>query len=103
MQGLGHTLFESMQYADGQLLNPNLADYRVPLFTDLPERFDTILMENEDGPGPFGAKGLGEGGIVATAPAVANAIYQATGLRITTLPITPELMWRALRGRQHRS
>lgn len=100
MQGLGHTLFESMQYADGQLLNPNLVDYRVPLFTDLPEQFHTILIENEDGPGPFGAKGLGEGGIVAAAPAVANAIYQATGLRMTALPITPEQMWRALKDIQ---
>jgi CO/xanthine dehydrogenase Mo-binding subunit len=89
-----------MQYADGQLLNPNLIDYRVPLFTDLPEQFHTILIENADGPGPFGAKGLGEGGIVAAAPAVANAIYQATGLRMTALPITPEQMWRALKDVQ---
>ena len=98
MQGIGHTLFEAMEYADGQLLNPNLIDYRVPVFTDLPAQFHTILIENGDGPGPFGAKGLGEGGIVAAAPAVANAIYRATGLRMTALPITPEQIWRAFKN-----
>lgn len=97
MQGIGHTRFEAMQYEAGHLLNPNLVDYRVPTFSDLPDRFHSILIENGDGPGPFGAKGLGEGGIVAAAPAIANAIYQATGVRIKTLPLTPECVWRALR------
>lgn len=99
MQGIGHTLFEAMHYEAGQLLNPNLIDYRVPTFSDVPALFHTILVENEDGPGPFHAKGLGEGGIVAVAPAVANAIYHATGVRITELPLTPERVWRALHTR----
>ncbi len=99
MQGIGHTCFEAMQYEAGHLLNPNLVDYRVPTFSDLPDRFLSLLIENGDGPGPFGAKGLGEGGIVAAAPAIANAIYQATGVRIKTLPLTPERVWRALRAR----
>ena len=71
----------------------------MPTFNDIPARFETILIENEDGLGPFGAKGLGEGGIVPAAPAVANAIYQATGVRIRELPLTPERVWRALRQR----
>jgi len=96
MQAMGHTLFEEMLYEDGQLLNPNLVDYRVPTFADLPPVFDTILIENGDGPGPYGAKGVGEGGIVAVAPAVANAIYNATGVRIRELPLTPERVWRAI-------
>ncbi len=96
MQGIGHTLFEEMVYDHGQLLNPNLIDYRVPRFSDVPEEFETILVENGDGPGPYGAKGLGEGGVVAVAPAVAGAIYQATGVRIKELPLTPERVWRAL-------
>ena len=96
MQGIGHTLFEEMVYEHGQLLNPNLIDYRVPTFADVPQEFETILVENGDGPGPYGAKGLGEGGIVAVAPAVAGAIYQATGVRIKDLPLTPERVWRAL-------
>ena len=99
MQGIGHTCFEAMSYEAGHLLNPNLIDYRVPTFGDIPDQFDSILIENEDGPGPFGAKGLGEGGIVAAAPAIANAIYQATGARIMSLPLTPERVWRALRER----
>jgi CO/xanthine dehydrogenase Mo-binding subunit len=99
MQGIGHTCFEAMHYEAGHLLNPNLIDYRVPTFGDTPAHFHSLLIENEDGPGPFGAKGLGEGGIVAAAPAIANAIYQATGARITSLPLTPERVWRALRER----
>ena len=97
MQGLGHTLFEEMLYEDGQLLNPNLLDYKVPTFAELPDKLETILIENGDGPGPFGSKGLGEGGIVAAGPAVANAIFRATGVRIKELPLTPERVWRALR------
>ena len=97
MQGLGHTLFEEMVYEDGQLLNPNMIDYRVPGFEDVPEQLDTVLIENHDGPGPYGAKGLGEGGIVSCAPSVANALYEATGVRMKDLPLTPEKVWRALR------
>ena len=97
MQGIGHTLFEELIYEDGQLLNPNLVDYRVPSFEEVPDGFETVLIENEDGPGPFGAKGIGEGPIAAVAPAIANAVFQATGVRINDLPLTPERVWRALR------
>jgi CO/xanthine dehydrogenase Mo-binding subunit len=96
MQGVGHTLFEAMCYEDGQLLNANLIDYRIPTFDELPDAFDTIIIEHQDGPGPYGAKGIGEGGIVAVAPAVANALYHATGIRLKALPLTPEQVWRAL-------
>ena len=96
MQAIGHTLFEEMLYEDGQLLNPNLVDYRVPVFTDLPHEFETVLIESGNGPGPYGAKGVGEGGIVCVAPATANAVFNATGVRISTLPLTPERVWRAL-------
>jgi CO/xanthine dehydrogenase Mo-binding subunit len=98
IQGLGHTLFESLQYEHGQPLNANLVDYRVPRFTDLPKHFESALVENEDGPGPYGAKGIGESGIVAIAPAVGNALARATGLRIRELPLTPERVWRALKN-----
>ena len=101
MQGIGHTLYEEQVYEDGRLLNPNLIDYRVPTFGDVPEEFETLLIENEDGPGPFGAKGAGEGGIVAVAAAIGNAVYRATGVRMKELPLTPERVWRALRqGRE---
>jgi CO/xanthine dehydrogenase Mo-binding subunit len=97
MQGLGHTLFESLLYENGQPLNANLIDYRVPRFTDVPEHFDSALIENQDGPGPYGAKGMGESGIVSVAPAIGNAIARATGVRIRALPLTPERVWRALK------
>ncbi|HEX2930403.1 MAG TPA: xanthine dehydrogenase family protein molybdopterin-binding subunit [Candidatus Binatia bacterium] len=96
IQGLGHTLFESLIYEQGQPLNANLIDYRVPRFTDLPDSFDSTLIENQDGPGPYGAKGMGESGIVSIAPAVGNALYRATGARVLDLPMTPERVWRAL-------
>ena len=82
IQGLGPALFESLIYEHGQPLNANLVDYRVPRFTDLPDQFHSVLIENGDGPGPYGAKGMGESGIVSVAPAVGNALYRATGVRI---------------------
>ncbi len=97
MQGIGHTFFEQLIYDNGQLLNPNLIDYRVPTFSDVPEEFHTLLVENGDGPGPFGARGMAEGGILSVAPSVCNAIARATGVRIKDLPLTPERVWRALR------
>src|ERR1044072_5297974 len=62
MNAIGHTLLEEMIYKDGQLLNPNLVDYRVPTFHHLPNHFETILVANHNGPGPFGSEGAGEGG-----------------------------------------
>jgi CO/xanthine dehydrogenase Mo-binding subunit len=97
IQGLGHTLFEALEYENGQPLNASLVDYRVPRFTDLPAIFTSALVENSDGPGPYGAKGMGESGIVSVAPAVGNALFNATGVRIRDLPLTPERVWRALR------
>ncbi|HKY08671.1 MAG TPA: xanthine dehydrogenase family protein molybdopterin-binding subunit [Candidatus Binatia bacterium] len=101
MNAIGHSLLEEMIYKDGQLLNPNLVDYRVPGFQHLPKTFETILVESQNGPGPFGAKGTGEGGLLPVAAAIANAIYQATGLRLYDLPLTPEKVWRELHGREN--
>jgi CO/xanthine dehydrogenase Mo-binding subunit len=97
MQGIGHTFFEQLIYEDGQLVNPNLVDYRIPTFDDVPAEFHTELVENGDGPGPFGVRGMAEGGILSVAPSVCNAIDRATGVRIKDLPLTPERVWRALR------
>ena len=99
MQGLGHTLFEEMVYERGQLLNAGLVDYRVPRATDLPGRLHCQFVENADGPGPFGAKGAGEGSLVPVSPAVGNALARLTGVRLRELPLTPERVWRALRSR----
>jgi CO/xanthine dehydrogenase Mo-binding subunit len=97
MQGVGHTFFEQLIYDNGQLLNPNLIDYRIPSFADVPAEFHTELVENGDGPGPFGVRGMAEGGILSVAPSVCNAIDRATGVRIRDLPLTPERVWRALK------
>ena len=99
IQGLGNTLFEALEYENGQPLNASLVDYRVPRFTDLPALFTSALVQNSDGPGPYGAKGMGESGIVSVAPAIGNALFNATGVRIRDLPLTPERVWRALRDR----
>jgi CO/xanthine dehydrogenase Mo-binding subunit len=99
MFGIGHTLMEEMVYEDGQLLNGNLVDYRVPTFRDLPDKLDTILIENGNGPGPFGSKGIGEGGLLPVASAVANAVSRAVGVRIQELPLTPPKIWQALQAK----
>ncbi len=98
MQGLGHTLLEEMVYEGGTLLNPNLVGYRVPRADDVPARVESVFVENADGPGPFGAKGVGEGALIPVSPAVANALARLTGVRLRELPMTPERVWRALRA-----
>ena len=93
--GLGQALFEDLAYQDGQLLNGSLVDYRLPRFTDLPPTFITFVMEGGGGPGPYGAKGMGEGGILAVAPAVCNAVHAAVGVRVSDAPLIGEKIWRA--------
>jgi CO/xanthine dehydrogenase Mo-binding subunit len=96
VMALGQALFEHMSYDGAVLTNLAAAKYRVPLATDLPERFVSITQEQGHGPGPFGTKGMGEAGILPVAPAIANAIEDAVGVRITSLPITPEKVLAAL-------
>ncbi len=97
MMGIGHTMFEQMVYVGGELVNSNLVDYRVPSFSDVPKEFRSVLVENRDGPGPHGARGMGEGGLVSVAPAITNALARGAGVRIRDLPLTPERVWRALK------
>lgn len=96
VMGLGHALFEEVVYQDGQLLNGHLSQYRLPVMADIPEAFYASMLENEDGPGPFGSKGMSQTSIVTVAPAIGNAIYDAVGVRVRSLPITPEKILRAL-------
>lgn len=94
---LGHTLLEQMIYSmEGKLLNGNPLDYCIPTAMDVPLKMESSFIENEDGPGPFGAKGLGESTAIAVAPAVAGAIENAVGVVIRDLPLTPERVWRAI-------
>ncbi len=96
MMGIGHTFYESVTYEGGQIVNDSMLEYQVPNFKDVPEKFEAILIEDGNGPGPYGAKGMGEGGIIPVAPAVANAVAWSTGARIKELPLTPERVWRAM-------
>jgi CO/xanthine dehydrogenase Mo-binding subunit len=96
VMGLGDALYEEMLYGDGQLLNGDSFQYRLPLLHDLPPRFTSIMVENHDGPGPLGAKGMSQTAVSPIAPAMANAIYDAVGVRLKDLPITPEKVLRGL-------
>ncbi len=97
LQGLGQALFEETVYENGLMLTPDALTYRLPKISDLPDEQVNILFENGNGAGPYGAKGLGESGILPVPSAIANAVDQAVGVRITDLPITGEKVWRALR------
>ena len=97
IMGLGHTLMEHYIYDDaGRLRNLGAIDYRIPTSMDLPLEMTSDAIENADGPGPYGAKGMSEGALLCVAPAVAAAVRDATGAVIRDLPLSPERVWRAL-------
>ncbi len=98
VMGLGHTLMERLILDDeGRIRNLGAIDYRIPTTMDLPLRMESDVIENGDGPGPYGAKGMSEGALLCVAPAVAAAVRDATGVVIRDLPLSPERVWRALR------
>lgn len=101
VQGIGMALMEEQVIKEGITLNPDLTGYLIPTSMDTPH-FTTRLVENEDSEGPFGAKGIGEPATIATAPAIANAIYDAIGVRICHLPITPEKILKALKEKRNK-
>jgi 4-hydroxybenzoyl-CoA reductase subunit alpha len=95
--GLGEALMEEVTFLpNGRVANPNLADYRIPTALDMPP-IDAIVVESNEPNGPFGAKEVGEGGIMPTIPAILNGIYQATGVMIDELPASPERILEGLR------
>ncbi len=98
VQGIGMALMEEQVIKEGITLNPDLTGYLIPTSMDTPH-FATRLVENEDSEGPFGAKGIGEPATIATAPAIANAIYDAIRVRIFELPITPEKILKAFKNK----
>ena len=99
IMGLGETLFEDTLFDDaGRLLNPNLHDYLVPSIGECPE-IHSVAVESYEPNGPFGAKEVGEGSLLPVLGAIANAVYDACGVRVTELPITPEKILRGLRAR----
>ena len=93
---LGLTLFEEMVFDEGRLLNGSLLDYQIASVKDMPEDFRSIVVEVPHESGPFGAKGVGETGALTVSAAIANAVEDATGVRIRELPLTPEKILRHL-------
>jgi isoquinoline 1-oxidoreductase len=83
--GLGGALFEAIDFADGKILNPSFSDYRLPRFRDAPQ-LETILLDRKDLP----SAGAGETPIIGIAPAVGNAIFAATGIRLRSMPMVPD-------------
>ncbi len=96
-QGVGYALYENLQSDKGRILNPNFRDYKIARIQEMDFPIDIEFIETNDRFGPFGAKGVAEPGLVPTAPAIANAIYDAIGVRIRDLPITPEKILVALK------
>ncbi len=96
--GIGYALMEQLVLNNGKVINPDFRDYKILTASDIPT-IEAITIETDDPFGPFGAKGIGEPGLVPTAPAIANAIYDAIGVRIKDLPITPEKILAALKGK----
>ncbi len=94
--GIGQAVFEEIAYDNGQLINPNFVDYVLPSLGDMPAVIEPIAIENPDRNGPFGAKGIGESALIPVAPAIANAIFDAVGVRIKDLPIKAEKVYLAL-------
>jgi CO/xanthine dehydrogenase Mo-binding subunit len=101
--GMGIGLFEELVYEGSQLMNGSILDYRLPRFSDLPKKVELHLVENQDGVGPYGAKGGGEASLNSMAANIANAVERAVGVRIRQAPLTPEKVWRALREKQLQS
>jgi nicotinate dehydrogenase subunit B len=84
VMALGGALFEAIEFQNGQILNGRFSDYRLPRFSDLP-RLETVLLDRKDLP----SAGAGEGSLVGVAPAIANAIFDASGVRLRSLPLVP--------------
>jgi len=99
---LGFTMFEKMHFDGGQVTNASLADYKIPGIRDLPGTMENLTVDNFQHNGPFGAKGVGEVATFCVSPAIANAIDDAVGVRLTELPLNPEAVYRALRTRAGR-
>ena len=96
--GQGYALSEEMLYEEGRLITPSFSEYLMPTAMDMP-KVECIILESRSGVGPYGAKGIGEPAMTPVAPAIANAVADAIGVRVFELPITPERIVKALQQR----
>jgi CO/xanthine dehydrogenase Mo-binding subunit len=100
VQGVGTAMIEQYIYdVQGRLLNPSFTDYKIPTVRDIPHEMVQIFIETPHDKGPFGARGVAEHPMISVPPAIANAIYEATGVRMTDLPLSPEKVFLALKNK----
>ena len=99
VQGVGYALTEELVWEGGALANPSMMDYKAPSAMDVPAAINPIVVEHPEPSGPSGAKAIGEPGLIGVAPAIANAVADATGTRLREIPMTPERVLRALKTR----
>ena len=97
MQGLGFALMENLRDDQGKIITPSLGEYKLPCVADVPP-LETLLFQDQDGPGPFNSKPVGEHSAVPTAPCIANALYDAIGKQLTHLPLTAEGVYDAIKS-----
>jgi CO/xanthine dehydrogenase Mo-binding subunit len=102
---LGASVLEEYIYKNGLMVNSSYGNYRIPTFQEMPLRKNVMSLFAPDPlpDGPYGSKGLGEGTMLAVAPAIANAIYNAVGIRLKDLPLNPERVLQALKDSQGQS
>ena len=98
IQGLGYALMEELATQEGRVSSLSLGDYKIPTMPDIPE-LETVLVQSKSGPAPYESKGIGESSNVPVAGAIANAVHDAIGVRITDLPITAEKVLKALKAK----
>jgi CO/xanthine dehydrogenase Mo-binding subunit len=95
-QGLGYALLENVLVQEGRVLNPHMSTYTIPSIADVPREVRTLLLEECEPLGPYGARGIGEISLSATAAAILNAVHDAIGVRFHRVPVTPEMVLEAL-------
>jgi CO/xanthine dehydrogenase Mo-binding subunit len=101
--GVGEAMYEEVKFDEkGRVLNANLGEYKIATALDMPN-VDAIIVESNEPNGPFGAKEVGEGAIMPTIPAILNALYDATGVRIQELPLTPERVFKAIQEKEKKA
>jgi carbon-monoxide dehydrogenase large subunit len=103
VQGISTALFESLQYKDGVPHASNFTDYRIATSEDMPGEIISIIVEVPQDDGPWGARGVGEHPMIPTAPAIANAVYDAVGIRIFEMPLTAEKVFLAIQDKGPKS
>lgn len=97
--GLGYGMYEEMEIIDGQVMNPNFLEFRLPTAADMPE-ISVVKVENHDPNGPFGAKGAGNSSVINLAAAISNAVFNAVGVRVKDLPLTPEKLFQHMKNKE---